>query len=109
MNIEDIVKEAVREVGLNLTSLEKNVLKEFTQDNFFDNGLDSVIWVDEFIRGTSSAEGRIVRGVLSSLVKKGYIYIDDYERGQMVMGLRDKGKNYLIELAKTDDEVARAI
>lgn len=56
----------------NLTALERTALHDITQDDFYEDGLDSVIWADCFL-DTTSIPAKEVRGVLSSLIKKGII------------------------------------
>jgi len=104
-----------------LTELEKQLLIDFTHDDFFENGIGSTLWVDYFLEGTSSAPGRIARGILSSLEQKGYLWIDEHEsesgdisstrrkKMKTVMSLTDLAKEYLRELAQTDEDLARRI
>lgn len=54
---------------INLTELEEIVLEDITHDQFYENDLDSVIWADVFV-DDCSLDSTIVRGVLSSLIKK---------------------------------------
>ena len=57
---------------LKLTDMEKQVLHDITEDEFYENGLDSVIWADCFL-DTTSIPSKQVRGVLSSLIQKGIL------------------------------------
>lgn len=56
----------------NLTTLERTILHDITTDDFYDNGLDSTIWADCFL-DTTNVPSKEVRGVLSSLIKKGIL------------------------------------
>lgn len=55
-----------------LTELEIKALKEIPLDDFYENDLDSILWLDTFV-DCCSIDNKILRGVLSSLKKKGYI------------------------------------
>lgn len=61
-------------MNIQLTDMEKRVLDDITHDDFYEEGLDSVIWADVFCDITSSIPAKQVRGILSSLIKKGIIY-----------------------------------
>ena len=57
---------------LQLTELERKVLHAITKDCFYENGLESVIWADVFLDTCMhyGMESKVVRGTLSSLIKK---------------------------------------
>lgn len=60
----------------NLTTLERNVLDAITKDDFYEMGLESVIWADVFLDTVKyhySISAKEVRGTLSSLIKKDII------------------------------------
>lgn len=79
-----------------LTELEKIVLKEITEDDFYEDGLNSVIWADVFI-DCCSIPSKESRGVLSSLIKKGII--NPIMRGRDgVISFTNLGKQIMIEL-----------
>ena len=63
----------VDEIEYNLTTLEMTALDDMTKDNFYEDGLDSMLWADVFVDG-SKIDSKVLRGVLSSLIKKGIIY-----------------------------------
>lgn len=68
-----------------LTKMERQALDAITKDNFYENGLDSVIWADVYldtVKGFYGIDSKTVRGVLGSLVKKGLIngIIDEKDR-----------------------------
>ena len=81
-----------------LTELEKEILIDITKDNFYEQELESVIWTDCFLSDISM-DSKIARGVLASLVKKGYIYVSSGK--DSTIRLEDKGKEYLSKGGKT--------
>jgi hypothetical protein len=81
---------------IELTNLEKITLDDITKDCFYQFGLDSVIWADCFM-DSSSLGGSVVRGVLSSLIKKNIIYpITKGRDGQIKF--KEFGKQIMREL-----------
>ena len=76
---------------IKLTDMEKQTL-----DEFYEDGLDSIIWADCFM-DSSSIGSRRVRGVLSSLIKKGIIYPILKGRDGTI-AFTDTGKKLMIEL-----------
>lgn len=78
----------------NLTTNEKAVLKEITEDCFYE-GLDFQIWADCFV-DSCSLPNKEVRGVLSSLVKKDIIY--GIEKFDGTIQFTDLGKELMKEL-----------
>lgn len=67
----------------NLTEYEKIILKDITNDDFYEEELDSHLWADVFIDGCS-LPNKVARGVLGSLVKKGILNgIDKGRDGQI--------------------------
>ena len=85
--------------SVELTELEQNMMKSIPADDFFEHGLDSVIWLDCFIDGLDM-DSKIARGVLASLIKKGLIVVDIYKengKNQSTMALTDEGQDWLIE------------
>lgn len=83
---------------IKLTENEKLTLNEITKDNFYEQGLDSCVWSDCFIDDTSSLEGKIVRGVLSSLIKKDIIYPIGKNRDEQYIAFTEVGKTLMQEL-----------
>lgn len=79
-----------------LTDMEKQTLHDFTQDDFYESGLDSVLWADNFL-DFSSYNSKQTRGILSSLVKKGII--------KPIL----KGRDGVICLTELGKEVMRAL
>ena len=71
---------------IELTELESQLMLDIQKDNFYEEGVDSVIWTDVFLDATTSIESKKARGVLSSLVKKGLI-----EMGQETIAYSDLG------------------
>ncbi len=81
----------------NLTDLERKILDDITQDNFYEDGLDSCIWSDVFLDETSSIESKKARGVLSSLIKKGIL--DGMLKGRnATISFTEYGKELMKEL-----------
>ena len=79
-----------------LTDMEKQTLHDFTQDDFYESGLDSVLWADNFV-DFSSYDSKQTRGILSSLVKKGII--KPISKGRYgVICLTELGKEVMREL-----------
>lgn len=85
----------------NLTALERTLLDDLTKDDFWENGLDSGVWVDTFLAYTTEIPAKEARGVLSSLIKKNIIRpIMKGEDG--VISLTAYGKEVMIELGYND-------
>lgn len=83
-----------------ITKLERDIIEAITESDFYENGPDSVVWVDT----VSTALGRqAMGGVLSSLVQKGFIRVEEYERGSMVVSFTEEGKG-LLELLQAERE-----
>lgn len=61
-------------MNIELTEMERKVLDDITHDDFYEDGLYSTIWADCFVANFSTIPAKQVRGVLSSLIKKGIIY-----------------------------------
>ena len=88
-------------MAITLTELEKIVLKDITKDDFYENGLNSAIWADVFI-DCCSIPSTELRGVLSSLIKKGII--NPIMRGRDgVISFTNFGKQIMIELGFAND------
>ena len=84
----------------NLTTLERQALDSITKDDFYENGLDSVIWADVFLdsfKGYYSVTPEKARGVLSSLVQKGIIHPILKGRDGTI-AFTNKGKDLMIKL-----------
>ena len=81
----------------NLTTLERTILHDITQDCFYDNGLDSVIWADCFL-DTTRVPAKEARGVLSSLIKKGIINPILPRRDENCISFTKYGKEVMREL-----------
>ena len=81
---------------MKLTELERQTLEDITNDCFYEDGLDSVIWVDCFMDITTIGP-RKCRGVLRSLIKKGII--NPIEKGgEGTISFTHAGKELMIEL-----------
>lgn len=77
-----------------ITDLEKEIMVAITESDFFENGLESVIWVDTI---PTRLSGQALGGVLSNLVQMGFISVTEYDKGKMVLNLKDAGKKFLTE------------
>ena len=77
-----------------LTEMEITALTEIPQDDFYENGFESCIWSDVFC-DNSNIEGKKIRGVLSSLVKKGMIEVNGTGR-EATISLTQMGQTYLL-------------
>ena len=84
-----------------LTELEKTVLHDITTDDFYEYGLDSLIWADSFMYNTVSISSKEARGVLASLIKKNIIRPIAKGRDG-VIGFTDYGKSVMRELGYDD-------
>lgn len=94
-----------------LTKLEKAVMLRLTEDDFFENGVDSCLWKDIAMDTLASVvKGKAASGVISSLSKKGVILCSD--NGYDKLNHRDDdtieftalGKQYLIDnVAEIED------
>lgn len=78
-----------------LTEMEEAVMREIPQDNFYESGFDSVIWSDVFCE-ESSIDGKKIRGVISSLAKKGMLFVDGKGR-EVTISLTKMGQKYLLD------------
>ena len=76
----------------NLTVLEKQTLQAIIDGLYAEPGF-SDIDVNDLVRPVGKSS-RVLRGVLSSLIKKGYIYIDDPDAGYQLIYLSES-KYYL--------------
>jgi hypothetical protein len=85
-----------------LTELENQMMEAIPNDQFYENGVDSVLWVDCFIE-YCGIPAKKARGVLSSLCKKGLIQVD-LEKGDAdhannnTLYLTTAGKTYITNL-----------
>ena len=86
-----------------LTEMEKQVLADMPKDNFFEDGLESVLWCDCFLDFTCSLQAEQARGVLSSLIKKDYIYPIGSTREDNTIQFTEKGQGYLEEVLGIND------
>lgn len=92
-------KKELEEMTHSLTEMERTLLNEIPLDNFYEDGFNSCLWTRIFTEDTCSIDNRKSKGVLSSLVQKGYIRIDqdpteenEYSRSSLT--LEPKAVNY---------------
>ena len=80
----------------NLTEKEKIVMQAFIEDEFYEHGLESILWADVFSDNLQNRgfNARTRSGVLSSLNKKGYLISNSGDREATLM-LTEKGKEYI--------------
>lgn len=90
-----------------LTDLEKNLLTEMQNDCFWENDVDSVLWICTFL-DERNLDPKTYRGVISSLVKKGIVETWNTEDGEaeyQVIALTDFGKDlYTSDFLKDDNK-----
>jgi hypothetical protein len=86
----------------NVNSLTENEIKVLNagRTNCFSDCLESATW-SFAVCDESGLDEKIYRGVVSSLIKKGYVWIqDDSNKGKfadMVFGYTEKGKSLFEE------------
>lgn len=81
---------------IKLTQNERQILDDITNDCFYEDGLDSVIWADCFL-DTTCIPSKEARGVLASLIKKEVIC--PIERGREgTIAFTPYGKKLMVEL-----------
>lgn len=89
-----------------LTALEEKLMREMPLDNFYENELDSILWTDGFLDGFSEGS-KVGRGVISSLVKKGYISVSDADAGRAgnptSMRFTELGKSWMEDEPKPEE------
>lgn len=82
---------------MELTVLERQTLEDITNDNFYEDGLNSIIWSDCFMQDGTTIGARKCRGVLSSLIQKGII--NPIAKGRDgTISFTDAGKKLMVEL-----------
>jgi len=74
---------------MKLTELEQKFMVAIPKDDFYENGFDSILWSDVFFDG-AEIDPKVGRGVLSSLIKKGFI-----EGGFDAFSIDDEGAWWL--------------
>jgi len=74
--------------NLNFTELEKQVMEYFIHMLYAEPGFSDVDATD--LAAGTKISTRSIRGVLSSLVKKGIIQIDDNDAGYQIIYLNEK-------------------
>jgi hypothetical protein len=93
---------------MKLTDKEESILGLIPEDDFFQNGKESILWTDVFVEMAGTRTGlsnQAVGGVLSALSRKGlvamYVGIDPGTQAKSDNGLwlTDKGA----ELLNIDD------
>lgn len=86
---------------MELTVLERQTLEDITNDDFYEDGLNSIIWSDCFMEYGTTIGARRCRGVLSSLIKKGII--NPIVKGRDgTISFTDAGKELMVELGYED-------
>ncbi len=86
-----------------LTELERNVLSIMRTDDFYENGVDSILWGDVLsdTMRNCGIYGKTYSGVLSSLNKKGYLSSSGTGRDGVVE-LLERGKEYMKDIFGDD-------
>lgn len=78
-----------------LTEKEIIFLETMTKSDFYENGIDSVLW-DYSVNDLLPYQGKIRSGVVSSLSQKGVIHVYQKEKGDIA------GTYHLTDEAKQD-------
>ena len=79
-----------------LTDLERKALDVFRKDEFYEQGVESIVWGDVLsdTMRNHGIGGKTFSGVMSSLNKKGYLVSSGTGRDDTAM-LLSKGKEYM--------------
>jgi hypothetical protein len=83
---------------LNLTDKELIFLKAMTKSDFYDRGINSVLW-DFSVNEELPYSGKIRSGVVSSLTQKEILVVQKKEKGDTA------GMYYLTDVAKQNPEI----
>lgn len=83
---------------MTLTELEQKFMVAIPKDDFYEQGFESCLWSDVFF-DAAEIDPKVGRGVLSSLIKKGFI-----KGGVEAFELNEKGIEWLKENFEFDDE-----
>ena len=83
-------------MNIELTEMERQILDDITKDDFYEDGLHSVIWADCFL-DTTSIPSKQARGVLGSLSKKEIIYPIEKGRDGCI-SFTEKGRQLMVSL-----------
>ncbi len=85
-------------VTINLTTGEIETLKLLITNDFSDLG-DDVIWADCWDAAScGNYNSKTISGLVSSLVKKNLVFVDDHGRGEVVAGATELGKHVMYQL-----------
>ena len=84
-----IIKEEIKNLGL--TEMESQCLQALIDGLYAEAGFSDVDAKD--ISNVTKIPIKSVRGVLSNLVQKGFIQIDDNDAGYMIIYLREEHYN----------------
>lgn len=87
---------------INMTELEKMVMRRIIKDDFYERGFDSELWMDVFLDNIP-IKTKITRAVVVSLQKKGLVSIGG-SGGDKTLSLRENGMNYLKENKMVDEK-----
>ena len=87
---------------MELTKLETYVMKAIPNDDFYTEGFFSTMNTDYFLESLGK-DPKVLRGALSSLVKKEIIVIQYTEDGSFFY-LLDKGEDWLRKNVESIDE-----
>ena len=84
--------------NLNLTPKETEFLNEMRKSDFYENGIDSILW-DYSVNENLSFSGKTRSGVVSSLTQKNIISVHKKEKGDIA------GAYSLTDYAKEENEI----
>ncbi len=83
---------------MKLTELEQKFMTAVPKDDFYEQGFESVLWSDVFF-DAAEIDPKVGRGVLSSLIQKGFI-----EGGVDAFSLDEKGVEWMKANFELDEE-----
>jgi len=85
--------------AMTLTEIEKEFFLAFTKSDFFENGLNSIVW-DYSVNDLLSYKGKTRSGVISSLSQKNLVVVYQKEKGDIAgtYSLTAEGKELLKSL-----------
>jgi hypothetical protein len=85
---------------MELTKLEALTLSSIPENDFYEDGLDSILWTNCFV-DCVGIDAKQVRALLVTLQSKGYITVTGGKDG--TVALLDFGKQWLIDNSIVDN------
>lgn len=84
---------------MELTENEIKVMRSLANNAYGDNGDGVWSWAVNESMEPSGIEGHALAGVVGSLVKKGLYRSEEYEKGEWVLWLTDKGREMMAKVS----------